>query len=150
MIGYPVICDIKTLQQNESRYQLAIMEDPTNLETRLDLAWCLFMHALHEAGRENLQAALVDADLDADRAEVYREIGLYEQKAYQLLKGCLKETFTVLQLSPQTPQEVAKLHTLIRLSGADKAFTEAEDEAMRILGRLSQDIVVASSSNDLS
>lgn len=148
MSGYPVACDIKTLQQMESRYQNEITQDPTNLEVRLDLAWCLFMHALHEAGRENLQAALASGGGEADRVEMFREIGLFEQNAYSLLKGCLKETFTVLQLSPHTPQEVAKLHVLIRLVGADQAFLEAEDEAMKILQRLDRDMAYGMPQNN--
>ncbi len=140
MNSYPLTCDIATLQSLESGYQRQLTEDPANLEVRLDLAWCLFMHALHEAGRESLLASLAKGGPDADRGSLYKEIGLYEQNAYRILKGCLRETFTVLQLSPTTPQEVAKLHVLIRLSGADQAFSEAEDEAMKILARLGRDI----------
>jgi hypothetical protein len=148
MIGYPLTCDINTLQQMESRYQLELTEDPANLELRLDLAWCLFMHALHEAGRESLLPSLAGDDRDGDRADMFREIGLFDQKAYRLLKGCLKETFTVLQLSPNTPEEVAKLHALIRLAGANQAFLEAEDEAMKILARLGRDMAVVQPPNN--
>lgn len=142
MNSYPLACDIHTLRKIESTYQIQLEVEPSNLDIRLDLAWCLFMQALHEAGRESLRVPLPSNDQDLDRAVLYREIRLFEQKSYTLLKSCLRETFTIMQLSPITPKEVSKLHTLIRLSGAGEAFAEAEDEAMKVLARIGRDIVV--------
>jgi hypothetical protein len=146
MKSYPLTCDIATIQEMETNYKRQLAEDPANMEIREDLAWCLFMHALHEAGRESLLESITAAVNESDRNAVFDEVRLMDQKAYQLLRACLLETFTILQLSPQTQRDVTKLHTLIRLSGADQAFHDAEDDASRILSRLSRDIALTTDS----
>jgi len=114
MNTYPLTCDINTIQEMEENYKQQLAEDPSNMELRQGLAWCLFMHSLHEAGRESLLNTIAMAVKDRDRDVVFEEVRLLDQTAYRLLRDCLLETFTILQLSPQSMTDVEKLHSLVQ------------------------------------
>ena len=146
MNSLPVVCDIEILHQKNIQYRQQIREDPGNLELRLGLAWCLFIQALHQAGRESILTGTSAVDEVGAAATVRRSTCLFDQDAYQLLKSSLHETFTVMQLSVDTQgnEDVAKLHALIQLSGANAAFDEAQAEAMRVFTRLLHDIATQS------
>jgi|SRR5579871_5060316 len=148
MNGYPVACDIKALQQMERLYLKQLRENPHDLEIRLGLAWCLFMQAIHQSGRESISEAILAEGRLADHQALYQEMGVFDQQAYRLLKDSLHQTFTIMQLSAQTPQDVEKLHELIRLSGADQAVSEAESEALNILAKLAEDIFARTDGDD--
>ena len=139
MDARPVMCDISVLHQKSIQFREQIKNDPGNSELRMGLAWCLFIQALLQAGRESLSIQESDVDGKCDAA---RSCQLFDQEAYQLLKGSLQQTFIVMQLSAhvQDRSEVSKLHALIQLYGANEAFDEAQAEAMRSFERLVHDI----------
>jgi hypothetical protein len=143
MNGGFVICDTDILRQLEAKHLEQLRNDPGNLDVRLGLAWCLFMHALHQSGKESMLSTLRSMEIPIDLDSLPQRALTYDSEAYRLLKDSLHETFTVIQLDPQQEanEDVARLHALVRLSGAEQVFREAEDEATYVLARLIRDIV---------
>ena len=123
--------DPDILQHVEKTYRSRLSEDAGDTTARTYLAWCLFMQALHEAGKENALMTLLPHDLPCAPVRLKSDV-------QQILKECLHQAFTVKQLSrrPQDRLEAETLETLIRLAGEGETVAEAEGETGRILSDL--------------
>jgi hypothetical protein len=135
--------DISTLKRVEEIYRKRLVEEPGDMVARLSLAWCLFMQALHQAGQESLLAALAEAGKGQEMPLDEQASPAPDHDSSELLTECLKQTITVMQLSPnpQDRTDVERIQALVRLSGEEEALSEAEEEAARILGEMSRAIL---------
>jgi hypothetical protein len=131
-----------TLVQSEAQYKKLLTEDPANPNIRMDLAWCLFIHALHEAGRGSAEVLMTDGGQREDNPDFVRQMNLPEDAADRLFKGSLHETFIIMHLdtSGSIRPEIARLHSLIRLCGGDKVLRQADHHASISMINLLRDI----------
>src|SRR5436190_24346001 len=86
------------LRRAESIYRHTLLIEPGDTAFRLRLAWCLFIQAVHQAGRESI--------LDTVECEYGGLNGLtpelsngIEKSVDELLKDCVRQTTTVRQLT---------------------------------------------------
>jgi hypothetical protein len=119
------------------------MSEPDDMGARVGLAWCLFMQALHQAGRENLLTALVTKEEEREEPVSAILQSVLNTESLDLLKGCLQQAITVRQLSPREEErrEVEKLQELAKLAGAEQEVREAEVEGLKILMELTQAVI---------
>jgi hypothetical protein len=143
MDGIQEVFDPDALQRLERRYRRHLAKKPEDMGARINLAWCLFMQALHQAGRESILRTAREVDEGADSQRGGRLSAVLNADALQLLKACLQQMHTVQQLSLQARDrvDVEKLQALIRLSGGERAVAEAEQETLRALVTLAYEIL---------
>lgn len=141
MNSYPLT--VNTLQEAVSRYRKQIDEDPTNMQARQQLAWCLFVLSVFQAGRES---AMGNPTLYIDRGghlspapapETRRNSG---EPASQLLQECLRETTTVTHLCRSEIAAVDNLKSLIGLSFGAAVVEESDAVGDTILKQLITDM----------
>jgi hypothetical protein len=147
MSSQRAIIDVDTLSTLESSCRKRLAAEPEDTQARSNLAWCLFMQAVHQSGQENLLSALYREDGELREKSDPLLADHLDRDAYQILRDCLQQAVAVVQLSPDErhQSEVGKLHQLIRLSGGEQALQEAEAEAGRIISELTRDLL-----NDVS
>ena len=137
-------CDVfvpEALLRVEEVYRRRLDVEPSDMVARVSLAWCLFMRALHRAGQESvIQAITITGRTEPAEDSSPPSIGT---DAGSILKDCLHQTIAVLQLSgnPQDRTAVRRLQSLVRLSGGEKAVSDAEEEAARILYAVTREIL---------
>lgn len=139
--------EIDALIQAESLYRHALLSEAADTAVRLRLAWCLFVQAVHEAGRESMLAAIC---LETDAAETLRtNSGKAKNRSVeQLLKDCLRQSTMVGQLSnsPRERAEAEMLQSLVGLCGAEKWKNDADIEANRRLYNVTRALLSESGS----
>jgi hypothetical protein len=140
MIGQCSVFHVETLKRVETVYRRQLQHDPADMVSRLSLAWCLFIQALHKAGQESALTTLGEPGdcCSAPSAENPAR----EQDAQQLLRDCLRQTIMIMQLSPDTrdQSDVRRLRALVKLSGAEQLLSEAEADATRLLQDVAAEI----------
>ena len=126
--------DLCALQTAEVNYREHLLSQPDNLATRLSLAWCLFIQALHQSGHE---AAIMYNGLAYEQAlvpSVASDHMVAERRnAQSLLHDCLQQTYIVKHLSTNDEDRtgVERLQVLVELAGAQEPATYAEAESLR-------------------
>jgi len=136
--------DVEALKRVEVIYRNRLEDEPGDMVARVSLAWCLFMRAFFQAGRESAVAVLTPQGKTADPQITHTVESVLDSNARQLLRECLRQTVTVMQLSPN-PQDhlyVEKLQSLVRLSGHEDVVSEANDDAMRILTEITHEMLM--------
>jgi hypothetical protein len=138
------VFEVSTLKRVEGVYRAHLQKEPDDMTARASLAWCLFMQSLHQAGQERaLEGLRQDQNEESDEELGSRiQTLLTEHNARFLLRDCLRQTVAVMQLSPdpQAHQEIEKLRSLVKLSGACHALCESEDDAASILTQLTEEM----------
>lgn len=135
--------DVDSLSELEASCRKRLAVEPEDTQARSNLAWCLFMQAVHQSGREKLLSALYGDDgilRDGCDPQLANKL---DRDARQILRDCLLQAVAVVQLSPDErhQSEVGKLHQLIRLSGGEQALQEAQLEAGRIISEITHDLL---------
>jgi hypothetical protein len=141
MTGTPLVCDLDTLKLTERTYRQRLLNEPADTSARVDLAWCLFMQALHRAGQES---ASRDHVPPCDHASVtVCGAAKADRDAIELLKDSLRQAYTVMHLSSRAEDQMnaKRLHMLVKLSGAVDMVSEAATEASKILDEITSDII---------
>lgn len=144
------IIDVHTLSTLESNCRKRLAVEPEDSQARSNLAWCLFMQAVHQSGQEKLLSALYREDGQLREKHDPELTDHFDRNAYQILRDCLQQAVAVVQLSPDErhQSEVGKLHQLIRLSGGEQALEDAEAEAGRIISEIARDLLNEASTGD--
>ena len=143
MSHQPQAFSLESLKHVEHVYRQQLVADPGDMMARISLAWCLFMQALHRAGQESIVAELAVAS-EGQGEELNSAIrSILDEDADNLLKECMRQTITVMQLSsdPQDHTDAEKLQALIKLSGGGKAVSEAQAEGANILAEVTRQIL---------
>lgn len=136
--------DLDALRIAEQGYRQLLIAEPGDMEVRVDLAWCLFMQALHLAGQESMCCS-------ADTASEYPATGRFatrpvlEREARSVLRECLQQTITVSQLSRNRQDQlvIEKLQALVRLAYGESAVVVAEGTARRVLAEITTAVMNA-------
>jgi hypothetical protein len=144
------VFDPDVLKRLERSYRRHLAKKPEDMGARINLAWCLFMQALHQAGQESILRIFREVDTGTDSQRGNRIRTDLDTDALQLLKECLQQMHTVQQLSLHARErvDVEKLQALIRLSGGERAVVEAEKETLRALIKLAQEILQRSAQSE--
>lgn len=131
---------IDHLRGEERGHRKRVDHEPLDLDARMNLAWCLFVQAMHQAGGETLLDSLREKGAVADFSAASPRFG---GDSRHLLRECLKQMCAVCELSrdPTDLADVERLRYLVTISGAEKALREADDEAARWLAEMAQAIV---------
>jgi len=137
------VVDLSPVQRVENLYRQRLLEDPCDTLARNRLAWCLFMQALHQAGRESVQSRVPSTEAMEQAADWNCAAASPEREAEDLLRDCLRQASTVLVLSQsqQEHQDVENLQGLARLSCGALPGGQAEGWVEQILERLARDVV---------
>ncbi len=121
---------IEALRRAEFLYRDTLVADPADTGTRLRLAWCLFVQAMHQAGRESILETIT---CDSEGADLLPGViqSIQETDVDHLLQDCLRQTTTVMQLSrrPHERTDVEMLQMLVKLAGAEQWADDADKEA---------------------
>jgi hypothetical protein len=133
--------DIGAVHHIELACRDQLEHTPENCEARLRLAWCLFLEAVHEAGRVRGVSAVVREM--KDRGAQARAPGEPVREPDRLLRECLKHATAVRQLSPDPNDHVMveQIRTLLVESGQGDAVRAAQAEGDRILKELTDAIL---------
>jgi hypothetical protein len=134
---------IEALRRAECSYRDTLVTDPADTGTRLRLAWCLFVQAVHQAGRESILEAITR---DGERSDLLPGVirSIQETDVDHLLQDCLRQTTTVMQLSrrPHERTDVEMLQMLVKLAGAEKWAADADKEALMRLRDITKALVL--------
>ena len=129
------------LQRAENIYRARLRSQPEDMALRLSLAWCLFMQALHRSGQEAVHGVYALAYINAPSVDMETLDWVDGRSANALLTDCLQQTYTVKHLSMHEEErvEVARLHALVELAGAQDVSTFAEEQCMQRLVELARE-----------
>ena len=135
--------EMASLKRAETIYRSRLVNTPENTETRIKLAWCLFMQALYRAGQESMLAALISNDEDNQSDLSQRSKFIWDQDAGELINDCLQQTSTVLQLSASSKErlDANRLQSLVKMSGGEQAVAQAREASSRLLGEVLQELL---------
>jgi len=136
------IFDAAVLAKLEISYRLRLLEDPTDMNARVSLAWCLFLQAAHQAGQECLLSDFLEGAGD-DRTVNLPVETMHHRDANRILRDCLQQAITVSQLSSNEEDlsDIVKIQQLITLSGGEQAIAESEREAAHILAEITREVM---------
>lgn len=134
--------DTECLKTAEREQRAALLREPDDTASRLRLAWCLFLRAIYESGQERALSAAHFPIFDC-RSDGMEAAMSLEQSAEDILGESLLHAKAVQQLSrcPEERNDVARLQSLIAVSGGHTALITADREAVRILARLTDAIL---------
>ena len=146
------VFEIDSLMRVEALCRRRLEREPDDMAARISLAWCLFLRSFHRAGQESVLRELAFTDRDERDLLLARIRGVPDHGAAQLVQDCLKNTFTVMQLSgdPDDVASVERLQALARLSGANEAIVHAEEEAIQVIEGLVRDIIGGPDANQIN
>ena len=133
---------MEALKRAESAYRTSLVSDPADTAARLRLAWCLFVQAVHQAGRESILDSIHSTGSESEAMRgVIRSI--QETDVDHLLQDCLRQTTTVMQLTrrPHERTDVEMLQMLVKLAGAEEWAADADREAASRLRDITQALV---------
>jgi hypothetical protein len=132
---------IERLKTEERGHRSRVDREPLDMHSRMSLAWCLFIQAMHQAGRENLLSVLRESGA-VDEMPREKTLRL-DRDAQHLLRECLKQLCAVCELSrnPNDLSEVERLRYLVTASGAEAALRETDDEASRWMAEMARAVV---------
>jgi hypothetical protein len=125
-----------SLKQAEKTFRERLLTQPDNMEARLNLAWCLFIQAVHQSGQE---MALLNPVPEYDRTAISSaDSESKADSALSLLQDCLCQTYTIkhLSLSSEDHKAIERLQVLFALCGAQEQAVHAERRAIEKLIRL--------------
>jgi hypothetical protein len=137
------VFDLTALEAVSNDCRAMLMAGPDNLALRLRLAWCLFMLALHQSGRET---AITESGPALRNAPVCPDNGLGQHagrsSAGALLRDCLQHNNIVRHLATddEDRKSADRLHSLALLSGATAAAHEAEVDCRRRFQELIREV----------
>lgn len=139
--------DAEALRRVENFCRSRILQDPCDTLPRGTLAWCLFLQALHQAGRESVLNLLPDLTLWPEGEQEPFE-PQSERGAEQLLAECLRLTEIALSLTEpgELRTEMERLRSLARLSAGEQPVYRAEQQMQQILHTLMDDVKAANPS----
>ena len=158
------VLDPYDLQQTEEACRFLLRHEPDNMETRVDLAWCLFFQALSLWSRETKVAALkmtsekalvvvqkrlhylgFDTRMEAPNSFLGENLSqalaskfAQDPKTDHLLQECLHHSLMVRHLSANTSHrlDAETLEALILLAGGKKLLLSSEKRGIRIKSQL--------------
>jgi len=134
---------IDALKTAESGYRNQLASDPCDTQARVKLAWCLFVQAVHAAGRESLFHEVHEYSEPVDERLPNIIDAIRENDVDHLLRDCLRQTTAVLHLSKEQRDrtDVEMLQTLIGMAGAERWTHDTSREADRCLYNIARAII---------
>lgn len=142
--------DIEAVKQTEIACRRLLLQQPEDLETRINVAWCLLLRALFRAGMEarsgpraNLQSTSRIASITMDG------LGGDSRSSRSLLNECLRHTSIVKQLgidaeagaaATEVQTQLSAMQSLIGILGCRDQVLMAEAQVSRILDRIAGDL----------
>ena len=129
--------NIDAIRGAERVYRSCLIDEPADTSTRLKLAWCLLIRAVHADGRQailqNGMPAPFEAPIGCDTSE---NVG-------NLLEDCLRQTTAVLHLSREETEraDVEMLQNLIEIAAADAEENLVLEESRRRIREITHAIV---------
>jgi hypothetical protein len=137
-----VLIDHEALGRAKKLYRQRVQKEPRDIAARIELAWCLFIESLHQAGWESALAAPISDEAKGLSAETVGQPTAREE-ARTLLAECLRETCRVRQLSAVAAeqQEADRLQALAKLAMGEEALSNASASASEAVKRLMQAII---------
>jgi hypothetical protein len=133
------------LQRAEHSYREQLRSQPDDMGLRLSLAWCLFVQALHQSGHESAFGNYAVAYCRAPAADINSTPSKADRSADALLRDCLQQTYTIKHLSMQEDErlEVARLHALVEMAGAQDLSIGAEEQSLQRLANLAREAMLS-------
>lgn len=131
------IFDPHGLKEAEAAYRFVLIQEPDNMDVRVNLAWCLLLQALYQSGKETVIAERSDAQQAADNEGGAANLASGPD-ADHLLQECLRHSMTVKHLSARTSNQmdVEKLEALVRLAGGKELLLSSEESGARIIDNI--------------
>lgn len=158
------VVEPEALSRAEAVYRQHLIHEPDDTVARLSLAWCLFMQALHQAGRESVLGVgsmvveplagpsevregagsrpICDGPAFSGMRTGAAELDVNDPEARNFLLDCLRQTTAVVHLSrsAQDRRDVERLRALVRLCNGDEVMSAAEAEAVEILDGIAREM----------
>lgn len=131
------IFDPHSLKEAETAYRFVLVQEPDNMDVRVNLAWCLLLQAVYQSGQETVIAERRAHEHDANLLN--EGAGLTPgPNAGHLLKECLRHSLTVKHLSAQTSNQLdmEKLEALVLLAGGKELLLSSEESGVRIIDNI--------------
>ena len=136
----PTVINMSALRNAEKRYRKSLQTHPDNTSTRLNLAWCLFMQAVHRSGQETVLSNLTEPSTDL--LKLIANSGP-DRDADALVKEFLSHICIAKNLCVENDDvvEATRLHSLVNLSGLQDAVRRAEEVSLEGIYDLSWEIL---------
>jgi hypothetical protein len=139
------VFDRHGLREAEEAYRFVLGREPGDMDTRVNLAWCLLLQAIYQSGQETLLA---------EHPNLYTEDELPSATpilppgpdARHLLQECLRHSLTVRHLSAREANQidVEKLEALVLLAGGKELLLSNEEIGVRIRNKFVEALHYAS------
>jgi len=131
------IFDPHSLKEAETAYRFVLVQEPDNMDVRVNLAWCLLLQAVYQSGQETGIAERRGRENDANPTTAGAEL-TPGPDAGHLLKECLRHSLTVKHLSAQTSNQLdmEKLEALVLLAGGKELLQSSEENGVRIIDNI--------------
>ena len=134
---------IDAIRRAEQVYRSDLVNDPADTSTRIKLAWCLFVEAIHAAGRESVLRDLSECERKSHEDLETAVRAIQDSAVDHLLSDCLRQTTAVMHLSREDRErtDMELLQMLINLAGAEHSTAGTAEEARRCLNDITRAIV---------
>lgn len=131
----------ENLASFERTYRVKLDDEPADMESRVGLAWCLFLLSVHHFGRESVENSGPSTHPNTQRSSNLNGVPCVRDSG-SLLRECLRQTIIVTHLSRDANNraEVARIQRLVTMSGGECAVKEAEAESIRILAEITREL----------
>lgn len=141
----PNVFDPHGLKEAEAAYRFILRQEPDNMDTRVDLAWCLLLQALYQSGQETVIAGQNNPVPSASGQTALPGLSP-DPDARHLLQECLRHSLTVRHLSARTSNQldVEKLEALVLLAGGRELLLSSEEGGERIREKIVRALNLAS------
>jgi hypothetical protein len=118
-----------------------LLQHPDDLETRVNIAWCLLTRALYQAGIEAWGDSASDSR-SSIRFVSMDKLGGAARSSRSLLNECLRHTSIVKQLSQEAEiqRQLSSMQGLIGLLGCSDQILMAEAQVSHVLDRIAGDL----------
>jgi len=135
--------DSADLERAENIHRVQLRSRPEDTALRLSLAWCLLVQAIHRSGQETVLAYSARTRGSVPPADTATAAGTAQRSAHALFKDSLFHTVTVQHMSllEEDQLEVARLHSLVALAGAQELSNEAEAQSVQRLAALARAVM---------
>lgn len=137
--GYAPVINLEALKCATEECRIQLERDPADMESRVQLAWCLFL------------LAMLGASIANGSPETPGKISLSTRDSEKALTDCLRETFTVMQLSTDRRDHirVTTLQSLVKLLCGAQALSKAEKDAASVLTGLIREMFIEDTETNL-
>jgi hypothetical protein len=146
--------DVNALRGEEQQLVTRLATQPMDMDTRIDLAWCLFLQAVHQAGSEaacgrrshlgvpTIASCNVPSNGSSKQTTGFDPVPSLDRRAENLLHECIRHRFVVSRLcrDREILAQAETIGLLLKRFGAEALVRELETGSEQLLRKLCSEL----------